>query len=65
MSAFFSHLLQPKKTVKRRRSRVFNSPNIFGLDYIVPNSEEEIALHPKKLNEVIIYFFNLYFYKFN
>uniref|UniRef100_A0A1I8C091 ATPase_AAA_core domain-containing protein n=1 Tax=Meloidogyne hapla TaxID=6305 RepID=A0A1I8C091_MELHA len=45
MSGFFNSF-QLKKPIKRRWSRVLNS-----LDCIAPNSEEEIALHPKKLDE--------------
>ncbi|CAK5074892.1 unnamed protein product [Meloidogyne enterolobii] len=46
MAVFFSNPFQQKKPIKRR-SRVLN-----GLDCIVPNSEEELALHPKKLDEL-------------
>ncbi|CAK5030336.1 unnamed protein product [Meloidogyne enterolobii] len=46
MAGFFSNPFQLKKPIKRR-SRVLNN-----LDCIVPNSEEELALHPKKLDEL-------------
>lgn len=42
-----------KRSVKRKNGLDVANISRIGLDYFTPNFEEELALHPKKLEEVI------------